>query len=53
MCLQGGGVLSITTGSFNNAVEIRIADTGHGIKKEHQKRIFDPLFTTKEVGKGT
>ena len=34
-------------------VEIRFADTGHGIKQEHHKRIFDPLFTTKEVGKGT
>jgi signal transduction histidine kinase len=34
-------------------VEIRVTDTGHGIKKEHRNRIFDPLFTTKEVGKGT
>jgi signal transduction histidine kinase len=49
--MQGGGVLSITTGSFNNAVEIRIADSGHGIKKEHQKRIFDPLH--RRSGKGT
>jgi PAS domain S-box-containing protein len=52
--MQGGGVLTITTTSFNNdTVEIRIADTGHGIKKEHRNRIFDPLFTTKDVGKGT
>ncbi len=52
--MQGGGVLTITTMSFNNdTVKISFADTGHGIKKEHRNRIFDPLFTTKEVGKGT
>jgi PAS domain S-box-containing protein len=52
--MHKGGVLTITTNSLNNAkVEIRIADTGHGIKMEHRKKIFDPLFTTKEVGKGT
>ncbi len=52
--MQGGGVLTITTRLYNNdTVEISIADTGHGIKREHRSRIFDPLFTTKEVGKGT
>jgi two-component system, NtrC family, sensor kinase len=51
--MQGGGVLTIVTGSEDSRVNIEIADTGFGIKKEHQKRIFDPLFTTKEVGKGT
>jgi len=52
--MQRGGVLTIKTMSFNNdTVEISFADTGHGIKKEHRNRIFDPLFTTKEVGKGT
>jgi len=51
---SGGGVLTITTGSINNKhVEVKIIDTGPGIKPEHRNRIFDPLFTTKEVGKGT
>ncbi len=51
--MAGGGVLTIRTKSFNEHVQIDIADTGYGIKKEYRKRIFDPLFTTKEVGKGT
>jgi len=34
-------------------VELSISDTGSGIDPEIQERIFDPYFTTKEVGKGT
>ncbi|CAD5372804.1 putative Histidine kinase [Rubrivivax sp. A210] len=34
-------------------VEIRIADTGCGIPEQDLGRIFDPFFTSKEVGKGT
>jgi len=34
-------------------VEISITDTGHGIRPEHLDKIFDPFYTTKEVGKGT
>ncbi|MFH1156692.1 MAG: ATP-binding protein [Pseudomonadota bacterium] len=30
-----------------------ISDTGHGIEPEYLGRIFEPYFTTKEVGKGT
>jgi len=34
-------------------VNLTISDTGYGIPKEDMDRIFDPYFTTKEVGKGT
>ena len=32
---------------------IRIADNGMGMNAEVQQRLFDPFYTTKEVGKGT
>jgi CheY-like chemotaxis protein len=32
---------------------LRVSDTGHGMSPETLKRIFDPYFTTKEVGQGT
>jgi CheY-like chemotaxis protein len=32
---------------------ISVKDTGHGINEDAQERIFEPFYTTKEVGKGT
>ncbi|HMM76047.1 MAG TPA: PAS domain-containing protein [Gammaproteobacteria bacterium] len=34
-------------------VELSVADDGAGIPADHLHRIFDPFFSTKEVGKGT
>ncbi|MBM9536093.1 PAS domain-containing hybrid sensor histidine kinase/response regulator [Desulfobulbus alkaliphilus] len=34
-------------------VMLMVADTGPGIPLEVQGKIFDPYFTTKEIGKGT
>ncbi|MEE8430517.1 MAG: response regulator [Candidatus Desulfatibia sp.] len=36
-----------------NYVKVTVSDTGHGIAPETIERIFDPYFTTKEVGKGS
>jgi PAS domain S-box-containing protein len=32
---------------------LSVSDTGTGMDKETQQRIFEPFFSTKEVGKGT
>lgn len=42
--------LEAQAGSY---VVITVADTGTGIPAEWLERIFDPFFSTKEVGKGT
>lgn len=34
-------------------VVIEVEDTGSGISKENMSRIFDPFFSTKELGRGT
>lgn len=51
-----GGVLTLTIRGVRadrgrSAVEVSIADTGHGIPVEIQKKVFKPFFTTK-VGRG-
>ena len=47
------GMITIRTRAKDDFVEIRISDTGAGIPEKIQTRIYDPFFTTKEVGKGT
>lgn len=42
----------LSTPEGRQFVEISIADTGHGIPKENQERIFQPFFTTKKKGTG-
>jgi signal transduction histidine kinase len=39
--------------SLKNYCTISISDTGHGMDQTTLKRIFEPFYTTKEVGKGT
>ncbi len=57
MAMENGGRLTISSrldevNMETEAVTIDIADTGSGIKKEHLKRVFDPLFTTRKRGTG-
>ncbi len=48
-----GGRLEISTESDDDFVIIRFRDTGVGIAPEHLSKIYDPFFTTKQIGKGT
>jgi two-component system NtrC family sensor kinase len=45
------GRIEVSTSSRDGHVEIIFADNGPGIR--YPERIFDPFYTTKEVGKGT
>jgi PAS domain S-box-containing protein len=47
------GNITVVTRKRDQAVEIAISDTGMGIPEAIQSRIYEPFFTTKEVGKGT
>lgn len=51
--LQQKGKITITTSHSENSVEVRVADTGTGIPMEVQDSVFNPFFTTKDVGRGT
>jgi len=48
-----GGWLTLATQSEEDTVVVEVRDTGHGIPKEHVRRIYDPFFTTKGLGRGT
>jgi two-component system NtrC family sensor kinase len=50
---QPNGCLRVRTESQDGRVRILFQDNGPGIAPENLKRIFNPFFTTKEVGKGT
>ncbi len=66
--MREGGRLTITTSQVNVAdadrqtidamrtgdyVKLSISDTGHGMSADVRSRIFEPFYTTKDVGMGT
>jgi two-component system, NtrC family, sensor kinase len=53
--MTGGGRLTVSARPPQGSerfVELRIADTGQGIAREHLAKIFDPFFSTKDGGTG-
>ena len=44
------GELHLPAGSY---LKMTISDTGQGMKPEVAARVFEPYFTTKEIGRGT
>ena len=53
--MNGNGALTLKTSvdTGRDMISIEFTDTGHGIREEDKKRLFEPFFSTKEVGKGT
>ncbi len=48
-----GGHITIEARAEGEKVVVRVRDDGGGIPADAIDRIFDPFYTTKEVGKGT
>ena len=51
--IEGEGEIIIETATDKNGVVVRVKDSGCGMSEEVQKRIFEPFYTTKGVGRGT
>jgi C4-dicarboxylate-specific signal transduction histidine kinase len=45
--------LTIRSRSQNGKVVVTVADNGIGMSEELQQKIFEPFYTTKQIGKGT
>jgi two-component system NtrC family sensor kinase len=50
--LPGGGTLTLSTEAVDGSVRVAVADTGPGVPAEIADRIFEPFFSTREVGAG-
>ena len=50
---ESKGTVEVTCIRKDFYVDVRIADTGHGISPEQIAKIFDPYFTTKQGKSGT
>jgi len=51
--VQPKGRIIVESRRNADQVEVHIIDDGHGVSEEIRDRIFDPFYTTKEVGVGT
>src|SRR3984893_14648346 len=51
--MAGNGTMTISTRNEGDIVALEVADTGAGIDETAAERIFEPFYTTKDVGQGT
>jgi signal transduction histidine kinase len=51
--ISGPGRVVVRVGATTDRVTLMVSDTGCGMAPDLTARIFEPYFTTKEIGKGT
>jgi signal transduction histidine kinase len=51
--MPGGGTLAVRTRRAPEGVALEVADTGVGLAPEQVEKIFEPFYTTKDIGKGS
>ncbi len=50
---SGGGTITVRTAALDDRVRVAVTDTGPGISDDLIERIFEPFFSTHEVGRGS
>lgn len=51
--IDSSGTITLKTSCTDNDVVVDIIDSGHGMDDETLSKLFDPFYTTKDVGSGT
>lgn len=51
--MPDGGTLTLRTRDEGDEIVVEVTDTGVGIPDDIRDRLFDPFFTTRDVGEGT
>jgi PAS domain S-box-containing protein len=51
--IKDKGVITLSSGAAGKWAWVQVDDTGCGMTEDVQRRIFEPFYTTKDVGKGT
>jgi signal transduction histidine kinase len=51
--MPSGGTIRLRTARANGHLIAEVRDTGSGLTAEVQEHLFEPFYTTKDVGKGT
>ena len=51
--MEDFGKITIKTVDIGDQIEIRFKDNGRGIAEDKMTKIFEPFYTTKDVGEGT
>jgi signal transduction histidine kinase len=51
--MNGKGMLKLITRRENDFVMVEVADDGVGVSDEAKEHLFEPFYTTKDIGSGT